>query len=79
MTQQDEDELHRLSAMLESIDQQLDSGSVLREALEKAGLALILVFIAGLRSKVESDYEQSVNLTHVQLAHLRSLGIEQPE
>jgi hypothetical protein len=79
MTQQDEDELHRLSAMLESIDRQLESGSVLREALEKAGLALILVFSAGLRSKVETDYKQSVNLTDAQLAHLRSLGIEPRE
>jgi hypothetical protein len=79
MTQQDEDELHRLSAMLESIDRQLDSGSVLREALEKAGLALILIFITGLRSKVETDYKQPVNLTDAQLTHLRSLGIEPPE
>ncbi len=67
MTQQDEEELHRLSAMLESIDRQIDSGSVLREALEKAGLALILVFSAGPRSKVQSDYNQPVDLTEAQL------------
>jgi hypothetical protein len=80
MTQQDKHELHRLSTMLKSIDQQLDSSSVLREALQKAGIALSLSFIGGLRAKVESDYEQLGNpLTDVQHAHLRSLGIEDME
>jgi hypothetical protein len=80
MTQQDEDELHRLSTMLRSIDQQLDSRSVLREALQKAGIALSLSFIGGLRAEVEAYYEHlGKPLTDVQHAHLRSLGILESE
>ncbi len=42
MTTSDEKELHRLAAMLETIDRSLERSSRLREALQKAGVALSL-------------------------------------
>ena len=49
MTASDEKELDRLSAMLEEIDHGLERSSPVREALQKAGIALSLGFIRGLR------------------------------
>jgi hypothetical protein len=57
MTEQDEIELLRLSDMLQSIDRQLGSASLLREGLMKAGIALSFGFINGSRSKIEQEYE----------------------
>ena len=77
MTASDEKELDRLSAMLEEIDHGLDRGSPVREALQKAGIALSLGFIRGLRSDIERQFEQlGTPLTDSERARLRSLGID---
>jgi hypothetical protein len=77
MTSLDEKELHRLSGMLETINRSLDSSSALREALQKAGLALILSFTRGLRPDIEEEYAQlGASLTDSQRAHLSSMGID---
>jgi hypothetical protein len=53
MSPADEQELGRLSALLESIDGTLPGGSPLREALVKAGIALGIAYIDGRRGRVE--------------------------
>lgn len=73
----DENELHRLNDMLHSIDRNLERASPLREALQKAGLALALGFGHGLRPSIERQYQQlGTPLTETELEHLRSLGID---
>ena len=57
MTQADETELHRLRDMLQAIEGRLGTGSPLKEALRKAGIALAFSFIQGSRSKIEFEYE----------------------
>ena len=57
MTREDENELLRLSDMLQTIDSELASTSPLREALMKAGIALSFGFIHGSRSKIEEEYD----------------------
>ena len=75
MTASEEKELHRLSAMLEEIDRGLERSSPVREALQKAGIALSLGFIGGSRSDIERQFEQlGTPLTDAQRARLRSLG-----
>jgi hypothetical protein len=54
MTDNDEKELHRLCDMLKEVDEGLDVGSPLREAVSKGALALSIAFTHGLRSKVEN-------------------------
>lgn len=77
MSPEDNDELHRLGDMLRTIDEGLLPTSVLREALQKAGLALQLGFINGLRNDIEARYEGiGAPLTETQRQHLRSMGIE---
>ena len=58
MTNSDENELHRLAAMLETIDGTLEISSPLREALKKAGIALSLGFIRCLRPDIEHQFQQ---------------------
>jgi hypothetical protein len=63
--------------MLQAIDRNLERTSPLREALQKAGLALQLGFIHGLRPDIERHYQQlDTPLTETQQKHLRSLGID---
>ncbi len=77
MTPTDENELHRLSDMLRAIDRELERTSPLREALNKAGVALNLGFCHGLRPEIEHHYQQlGVTLTDAQRAHLSRLGID---
>ena len=77
MTSSDEKELHRLAAMLETIDGSLERSSPLREALQKAGIALSVGFIRGLRSDIDRQFEQlGVPLTDSERARLRSMGID---
>ena len=80
MTTEDEEELDRLRGMLRSIDGRLDAGSPLREALEKAGIALIVAFLHDLRAEVERYYAaKGEPLGDDELSRLRSLGIETEE
>ena len=80
MTQADENELHRLSDMLRAIDGTLERTSPLREGLKKAGLALSLGFIHGLRPDIERHYQRlGTPLTEKERAHVRSLGIDPEE
>jgi len=77
MTYEDVEELHRLCDMLKKVDDGLDIGSPLREAVSKGALALSVAFIQGFRSKVE-DLAESVGrpLSESQRAFLSSTGIE---
>jgi hypothetical protein len=77
MTDDDENELHRLCAMLREVHKGLDTKSPLREAVTKAGFGLSLAFIQGNRPKIE-DLALSVDrtLNEEQRNHLRSLGID---
>lgn len=77
MTNTDEKELHRLSDMLQAIDRTLDASSPLREALQKAGIALHLGFIRGLRPDIDRQFEQiAAELSDPQRARLRNIGID---
>jgi hypothetical protein len=77
MTSSDENELHWLSEMLATIDRSLENSSPLREALQKAGVALSLGFIRGLRPDIDQHFEQlGAELTDSQRAHLRSMSID---
>ncbi|HSI10837.1 MAG TPA: hypothetical protein VK961_02280 [Chthoniobacter sp.] len=80
MTESDEEELHRLAAMLEAIDGTLALDSPLREALKKAGFALIVGFTHGLRPEIEQYFDRVGKLlTDAERAHLRGLGIDSDE
>ena len=77
MTPEDELELHRLTGMLSEIDTTLPDASPLREALQKAGLAISYAFIDGGRSEIEEVYENlDGELADKHRAHLRSMGID---
>jgi hypothetical protein len=77
VTPTDEGELHRLSEQLRLIDSQLQSNPSAREALQKAGIALIMTFLQGKRQELEEWYENlDAPLTDAQRAHLRSMGID---
>jgi len=77
LTVSDEQELHRLAAMLETIDHDLERGSPQREALKKAGLALCLSFARGLRPEIEKLFEQlGKPLSDSERKQLRGFGID---
>ena len=77
MTSSDEKELHRLAAMLEANDRSLEHSSPQREALKKAGVALSLGFIRGLRLDIERQFEQlDTPLTDSERKLLHSLSID---
>jgi len=56
MTNDDEQELHRLSDLLSDVDRQLEPLSPFREALARGALALHHVFIKGYRKEIENQY-----------------------
>jgi len=77
MSPEDESELHRLTGMLSGIDATLPEASPLREALQKAGLAITFAFVDGRRSEIEKAYESlDAQLTNEQHKHLRSMGVD---
>ena len=77
MTPADEQELHRVSAMLEAINESLPESSPLREGLVKAGLALSVAFIDGRRAWIEETYSRLDDpLSEEQRAQLIKLGID---
>ena len=53
MTPADEQELHRLTNLLESLHELPELDSACREALKKAALALSVTFIHGMRPEME--------------------------
>jgi hypothetical protein len=76
MTDDDQNELQRLCAMLREVHNGLDTESPLREAVTKAGLGLSLAFIHGHRAKIEDlALGGGSPLNEAQRNHLRSLGI----
>jgi hypothetical protein len=76
VTPTDDAELNRVSDQLRLIDAQLESNPSGREALQKAGIALIITFLHGRRDELEAWYQDiDAPLTEAQLAHLRRLGI----
>jgi hypothetical protein len=77
VTPADDAELARLSEHLRLIDTHLGSDPGGREALQKAGVALILTFLNGHRQELEEWYRGiDAPLTESQRAHLRRLGID---
>jgi hypothetical protein len=77
MTPTDEGELARLSEHLRIIDSRLESDPSAREALQKAGIALIITFLHGRRQELEEWYRTiDAPLTEAQRTHLRRLGID---
>jgi hypothetical protein len=76
MTPDDEKELHRLSEMLRRIDGHLEDKTS-REGLQKAGIALMLAFLRGLRPELEKWYAGiDAPISEVESVYLRSLGLE---
>lgn len=76
MTAPDEHELHRLTKILESVDRKLAGDPAAHDALQKAALALHIIFIRGLRPELEGQFQKlGTPLTDTERAHLRSLGI----
>jgi len=79
MNRDDESELSRLSELLGRIDKRLPQNAAEREALIKAGLALIREFVRGNRRGIEEWFASSgARLTEEQIRHLVSLGLEPP-
>jgi hypothetical protein len=75
VTPQDEKELHRLADMLRDIDATLQRESPLREGLKKAGLALSIAFIHGLRPEIERNFMSlGTPLTSLERARLKKSG-----
>ena len=76
MNEGDEDELQRLCAELECIDQGGLRDSQ-REALKKAALALITSFHDGLRTDIERRYESlGQPLTNEERQRMKSIGLD---
>jgi len=77
MSPEDEAEVRRLTDLLAAIDQDLAESSPLREALQKAGLAISYAFMDGRRNEIESVYKNlDAELSDEQIAHLRSIGFD---
>jgi hypothetical protein len=77
VTPTEEEELAHLSEQIRLIDSQLGSNPSGREALQKAGIALMLAFLQGRRHEVDELYSGiDAELTEAQRAHLRHLGID---
>ena len=77
MTPIDEQELLRLTRLLESVHERGDVDSQNREAVQKAALALSVAFIHGLRPEIERLYttlEKALPATERE--HLLRLGID---
>jgi hypothetical protein len=63
--------------MLETIDGTLESNSPVREALKKAGLALSLCYMHGLRPDIDRHFQQlGTALSESERERLRSVGID---
>ena len=76
MDKVDERELFRLTELLRGIDGKLDQTSAEREGLKKYGIALILVFLRGLRPELEAWCDNMGSpLNEAQRQHLLALGI----
>lgn len=78
MNKNDEAELHRLTNSLSEINKKAKLTDKEGEALKKAGLALSVSFIHGLRKEIEDIYKDiSKSLSTDQKQYLKSLGIDQ--
>lgn len=77
MKKEDENELYRLTDMLKSISDKLDSASPYHEGLRKGALALQSVFMHGYRSEIEEIYDNIEKpLSAEAMDHLKRLGIK---
>jgi hypothetical protein len=77
LTHTDEQDLLRLTAILEALHTRLADDPFVKEAVQKAGLALSVSFMHGLRSEVERLYETlDKPLSESERAHLRESGID---
>ncbi len=80
MNKNDEAELHRLTNPLSEINKKVKLTDEEGEALKKAGLALSVSFIHGLRKEIEEVYEDTnKSLTVDQKQYFKSLGMDQHE
>ena len=77
MNAADRTELYRLCDHLRSIDERMELSSEQREALEKSGLALHRVFMAGSRAEIENSHAMiDQPPLDSERAHLGWLGID---
>ncbi len=77
MTENDENELHRLTNLLSKINNKTILTEDEKEALKKAALALSVSFTHGYRKQIEEFYRSLDGpLTADQKQNLRSLGID---
>jgi hypothetical protein len=76
MTKSDEEEAHRLCDVLRSLHHQASGDALKSEALKKAGLAVSLGFMRGLRPEIESFYRKlGAPLSEEESAELRKMGL----
>ena len=76
MTKNDKNEAHRLCDVLRGLHDDAGSDPLKSEALKKAGLAISLGFIHGLRPEIEALYGKlDTPLSGEERAELRSMGI----
>jgi hypothetical protein len=77
VTDEDEQELLRLTGMLKRVAESLGPSTEFREALQKGALALTVTWLRGLRSEVERLYSHpGTTLSEAERAHLRRIGID---
>lgn len=76
MNKSDEEEAHRLCDALRSLHDQASGDALKSEALKKAGLAISLGFMRGLRPEIESFYGKLDSpLSDEERAELRKRGV----
>lgn len=56
MTKNDDEEVHRLCSVLQRLHDEIGGDPLKSEALKKAGLAISLGFVRGLRPEIEEFY-----------------------
>jgi hypothetical protein len=77
MNKADQTELLRLTEQLRKVNDQIASDSASTEAIEKAAIALILMFLRGLRREIEEWHKnRDAPLSDVARQHLLDLGID---
>lgn len=77
MEPSDETELHRLTDLLREIHDESGKTLEMREALQKAGIALARCYSAGLRPDIDQAHRTLDDpLTELEMARLREMGID---
>jgi hypothetical protein len=80
MTKDDERELHRITEVLRTLHEKVGDDALASEALKKAGLALSLGFIHGLRSEIEEHFSKlDLPLSESERARLAKIDVNPDE